>query len=100
MPVGIIFEDDGFTEAQYEAVNDAVGEAPMEGCLLHIAGPTDTGWRVIEVWDSEQQQRAFQDDRLNSAFDAAGLPRYTGTFFSVHAVFPPAEALQGLATPS
>jgi hypothetical protein len=79
MPIGTLFEADGFTEQQYDAVLERVqqvlGDAGPEGCLVHIAGPTGGGWRVIEVWESEEAQRRFQDDVLNPAFEGAGTPR-------------------------
>jgi hypothetical protein len=34
------------------------GPAP-EGLILHAAGRTDEGFRIIEVWESEQAWRAF-----------------------------------------
>jgi hypothetical protein len=101
MPVGALFEVGGFTEAHYEAVLVQVGEEPPEGCLVHIAGATDSGWRVIEVWDTEESQRRFHESRLNPAFDAAGTQRVgPPTFFPVHNVLPPAEALASLAAGS
>jgi hypothetical protein len=39
------------------------GELP-EGCQLHVAGPKGGGWRVITVWDSEDQFNAFRNDTL------------------------------------
>ena len=32
------------------------------GLLLHIAGPTDEGFRIIEVWQSEAAWRQFSHD--------------------------------------
>ena len=32
---------------------------PVEGILSHTAGPTDDGWRVVDVWKSEEAFRAF-----------------------------------------
>jgi len=29
------------------------------GLLLHVAGPTDEGFRIIEVWESEDAWRSF-----------------------------------------
>lgn len=69
----------------------------MEGALLHIAGPTERGWRVIEVWASEDAQRRFQRDRLDPACERAGVDRPTPVFFEVHVMLPPPEALSGLA---
>ena len=97
MSIGALFEVDGFTSADYEAVVAQVGEEPPEGCLVHIAGPTESGWRVIEVWDTEDNQRRFQEGRLNPGFDAAKKQRVSPTFFPVHTILPPPEALSSLA---
>ena len=75
MSIGALYEDDRFAAADYEAVMAQLGDEGPEGCLVHIGGPTESGWRVIEVWDTEDNQRRFQEDRLNAAFDAAGKPR-------------------------
>ncbi len=95
MSIGAWYEDDRFAAADYEAVMAQLGKAP-EGCLVHIGGPTESGWRVIEVWDTEDNQRRFQEDRLNPAFDAARKPRVSPTFFPVHTILPPPEALSSL----
>jgi hypothetical protein len=100
MPIGALFEVDGFTSADDEAVSAQLGEEPPEGCLVHIGGPTESGWRVIEVWDTEDNQRRFQEGRLNPAFDAAKKRRVSPTFFPVHTILPPPEALSGLAQAS
>lgn len=76
MPIGALFEADGFSPEDYDAVVAKLGDDPPEGCLLHIAGPVASGWRVIEVWESEEAQRRFQADRLDPAFDAAGTSRH------------------------
>ena len=97
MSIGALFEVDGFTSADYEAVSAQLGEEPIKGLLVHIAGPTESGWRVIEVWDTEEDQRRLQEDRLNPAFDAAKKQRVSPTFFPVHTILPPPEALSSLA---
>jgi hypothetical protein len=38
----------------------------------------DGGWRVLELWESEEDARRFRDERLMPAFDAAGVPRPPG----------------------
>jgi hypothetical protein len=95
--IGALYEAAGFTQEQYDAVLQQVGDAQPEGALVHIAGPTDDGWRVIEVWESEATQQRFQEDLLNPAFDRAGAPRVTPTFFPVHMIFPTPEAIAALA---
>ncbi len=37
-------------------------DRPPQGLLLHIAGPTDEGIRIIEVWESEVAWRRFAPD--------------------------------------
>ena len=41
----------------------AVAPAP-EGLILHVAGPTEEGFRVIEVWKDEAAWLRFRDERL------------------------------------
>jgi hypothetical protein len=38
-----------------------------------VAGP-DGGWRVIEVWESEQDARRFVEERVLPAAEAVGAP--------------------------
>jgi hypothetical protein len=62
--------DQGF----YDEVNPRVmpdGQLP-EGCQVHIAGPSAGGWRVITVWDSEEQFQQFRNDRLIPAMKEVG----------------------------
>jgi hypothetical protein len=47
------------------------GQLP-DGCQLHIAGPTDEGWRVITVWDSDGQFQQFRNETLIPAIQEAG----------------------------
>ncbi len=41
----------------------AIYPAP-EGLILHLAGPTAEGFRVIEVWEDEAAWLRFRDERL------------------------------------
>ena len=43
------------------------------GGSVHVAGPgPQGGWRVIEVWDSEEEARRFVRNTLGPALRAAG----------------------------
>ena len=46
---------------QYGAMARSVGQVPP-GLLLHGAGPTDEGFRIIEVWESEADWLRFSAD--------------------------------------
>jgi quinol monooxygenase YgiN len=51
-----------------------LGTALQPGSLVHIAGPTAGGWRVVEVWESPEAMGAFfQSPAARSAFQAAGI---------------------------
>ena len=46
-----------------------------QGLLLHVAGPTDEGIRIIEIWESEVAWRQFAPDlaiALASAYPDIG----------------------------
>jgi hypothetical protein len=97
MAIGAWFEREDFTADMYEAVLAQVGEGQPAGAIFHIAGPIEGGWRVIEVWESEEAQKRFQTERLNPAFEAAGVPIVTPSYFPVHNTLPPPEAMAALA---
>ena len=74
MAVVIVNEIEGGNQDFYEQVNPKVmpgGQLP-DGCKLHIAGPVDNGWRVITVWDSEDQFQQFRDEKLIPAIREVG----------------------------
>ncbi len=43
-----------------------------EGCSVHIAGPSNGGWRVITVWDSEERFQQFRNETLIPAMKEVG----------------------------
>jgi hypothetical protein len=75
MPVVIVNEIEGGSQEMYDRVNSKVmpeGSLP-DGCQVHIAGPTDGGWRVITVWDSDEQFQQFRNDTLIPAMQEAAV---------------------------
>lgn len=56
----------------YARITDALGDAPMDGLLMHLCVRNPAGGlRYIQVWESEEQcGRAF-DERVHPAVDAA-----------------------------
>ncbi len=87
MAIGLIFEVPGIAQEQYDAASqqlDAGG--PMEGCLVHVAGPMEGGWRVIEVWESQEAADKFFRERLQHVMESNGIPPVEPTVFPVHAL--------------
>jgi hypothetical protein len=86
MPFGILQEMPGVTEADYLAVERHLGPDRPAGLIAHVSGPTDEGWRVINVWENEAAFRRFQSERLMRAsglaaqeagFDASKAARFS-----------------------
>jgi hypothetical protein len=72
--VVVVNEIQGGDQGFYEQVTDRAlpnGQLP-EGCRDHIAGPIDGGWRVISVWDSDEQFQEFRSGTLIPAIQEVG----------------------------
>jgi len=74
MAVVVVAEIDGGNQEFFERVSSqAMPNAELpDGCQLQIAGPTEGGWRVITVWDSEEEYNQFRNDKLLPALRDAG----------------------------
>jgi hypothetical protein len=67
-------EVEGGSQDFYEQVSGQVmpdGQLP-EGCQVHIAGPTEAGFRIITVWESEGQFEQFRNEKLIPAIRSFG----------------------------
>ena len=71
--------------AQYQRVAGSLVEPAPAGLILHVAGPTAEGVRIIDVWDSEQAWQQYRAERLEPAIAALGGPsRPEPTFRDLH----------------
>jgi len=57
-------EDIAASWERYSQLADALAGSPPPGLILHVAGPTDEGFRIIAVWESEEDWIRFLADRL------------------------------------
>ena len=55
----VIVEDVVASWEHYRRVADALAGPPPSGLIVHAAGPTDAGYRIVGVWESEQAWRSF-----------------------------------------
>jgi hypothetical protein len=64
---GIVHTFPGGTKEQYEAsiaaVHPSDGTLP-DGQIFHAAGPSQGGWTIIAVHDSQESWERFRDDIL------------------------------------
>ncbi len=57
----------GVTKEMATRVEAEVGEAPVAGLVAHVSARTASGWRIIDVWESEDDYRRFETERLQPA---------------------------------
>jgi hypothetical protein len=77
---------------QYERIAAAIIDPAPRGLILHVAGPTDEGFRTIDVWESAEAWERFRADRLEPAIATLGGPfRPQSTFRDLY----PARVVPG-----
>ena len=80
MSYAIVLVFEGVSEDDYWSVNRSLGINPdgsgdwPAGIRSHAAGPTASGWLVVEKWETKQAQESFMSSRLGAAIANAGLP--------------------------
>ena len=82
MPIVAIFQSPNLTQANYEETVrkltggkgrfDSPSDWPVEGLLVHIAGQGEKGFRVVDVWESEDAFRRF-GEKLRPILKALGI---------------------------
>jgi hypothetical protein len=67
MAYGVVHHFPGGTEDEYEASISAVHpsrDSLPEGQIFHAAGPSDGGWTIVAVHDSQESWERFRDGTL------------------------------------
>ena len=74
MAVVVVNEIPQGNQTVYDEVSARVlpNDQLPEGCHVHIAGPSNFGWRVITVWDSVEQFEKFRSEKLVPALKEVG----------------------------
>jgi hypothetical protein len=87
----VLVEDIPASWERYEPIKRSLDSRPR-GLLLHVAGPTDEGFRIVEVWEREADWLAFRESLglAVRAVDPAVAPRPLVRSFSTrHVVIAP-----------
>ena|SRR5438874_1507011 len=68
----------GLTSEEYRAVLDEMGVEirPAADLFLHLATKTDTGYRIVEIWNGKKGFEEFLERRLAPAAQAVNLNRH------------------------
>jgi hypothetical protein len=82
VPILMVHDSPGGTQEQYEQAAarlsdgrglSSPGDWPVDGILSHAAGPTDTGWRVVDVWESAEAFQRF-GEVIGPVLQEVGMP--------------------------
>ncbi len=77
MTFGVVQDMPGVREDEYRRVEKHLGPDRPPGLLAHVSGPTEEGWRIVNVWEDEAAYRRFTSERL---LRAAGLAAHEDGF--------------------
>lgn len=88
MAVVQIQELPGMTREQYEqGMRELNMSGPPPGSHLHASGPMQGGWRIVEVWESEEAANAYYgSEPFQEHVRSAGIPKPTITSYPVETV--------------
>jgi len=77
----------GITVEDQAKIAPLMAPDALNGCIAHVAGTIEGGCRIIDVWESEEQYRIFQQRHLYPALatlqqnqplqDTRGLPPFS-----------------------
>lgn len=86
MSIAMMIDNPRGSRELYERLLEAMDADLPLGGSLHLAGPhPEGGWRVIEVWETEEQAREFLTERFAPALREVGFegPPPTPQFWTV-----------------
>jgi len=73
MAVAMLIDNPNGSQEIYEQLRERIGLEKPAGGVFHVAGPSPNGgWRVIEIWESEEDAKRFLVERLRPAAEAIG----------------------------
>jgi heme-degrading monooxygenase HmoA len=58
---------EGMTIDAYDRITSNLNPAAMDGLIIHVAGQYDPGFRIIDVWESEENFKRFRQHQLAAA---------------------------------
>jgi hypothetical protein len=87
MAIAMMVDNPEGSQEVYEQVRARLGLEKPAGGIFHAAGPSPNGgWRVIEIWDSEEEMNRFFQERFMPALRELGFdgPPPTRQVWPVH----------------
>ena len=97
MAIVMRLEIPGGTIEQYVQVNDILGiagdEDAPDGLIFHVAGKTDDGILIVDVWESAEKLEKFFE-HVGPAFQEAGVPDAPPEIMPLHSMIPQGQGTQ------
>ena len=89
MAIAVFGDSPGGTAEVDESIQRQMNLAENRpaGVLLRLAGPTENGWRVFTVWETQEAFESFRRERLEPAFRQLGIPVPQFQMWPLHSVF-------------
>ena len=89
MAIALMMEFPGGTQDNYDKILQNLGMARgsenlPHGLIFHVAGPTENGWHVVDVWESHADFDRFFAERLGAAIRLSGVVPTTPREFPVY----------------
>jgi hypothetical protein len=81
MAIGVLLNIPGGTQEQYEEINQkAFGDPkgpsePIQGLIVHTAGATTSGFRIFDVWETQEDFDRFNNEFIMPAVEGMDLPQ-------------------------
>ena len=72
MPYVVITEFDADWDTHLR-IDAAIGDGPIDGLIVHTAGRSEAGTRVVDVWQSKEQADRFFTERIVPALTSLGI---------------------------
>lgn len=77
MAIGILFEGPGWTRETYEEMNRKMFGSPrpsqsIDGIIVHTAGEGPNGFRIVDVWESQEHFQRFMEEKVMPAAQEIG----------------------------
>lgn len=77
----------GITVEEQSRIDPLLAPNALDGLIAHVVGPIEGGCRMVDVWETEEQYRTFQQQHLYPALatltqdlevqDTRGMPPFT-----------------------
>lgn len=100
--IAMLIEFPGTNLSQYDRVVARLNlkGRTYKGGLFHVAGATDDGVRIVDVWESQAAFDAFLEQKLAPALEAEGMEPPQVKSWEVHSTLTPTGPISQVRTPT